>query len=400
MKEYERGPAQFRCLDRKRAAEVETQTTMARMRVTFMWARVTKNCRPACIESGHWEDSRLLGEVFLRESARRLESTRAELPKQRGTWFARIENLMADPQGAAKSLDKLQNQKVARSKPAMVNGNNLAVRKSVSVLVVDDNLVNSSLARTQLEWLGYSAEIANDGYGALEAVARQHYDIILMDCEMPAMDGYAATAEIRRRERHGRRAVIVAMTAHALAGMRARYLAAGMDDLLTKPVKLLPLAATLDRWAFGESVGKRIAAAACAAEAHASHHKVNPWEDFDFSMIRELRGLSSTATEDVFHDLIEVYRAELSASVAALRSAVANRDVEAIRKLAHALKGSSLTLGACGFGALCECVQKSAEERQIEETIIRTQELIALAAGLPDQLARAGDRENVSDARA
>jgi len=102
----------------------------------------------------------------------------------------------------------------------------------------------------------------------------------------------------------------------------------------------------------------------------------------------------------VFHDLIEVYRAELSASVAALRSAVANRDVEAIRKLAHALKGSSLTLGACGFGALCECVQKSAEERQIEETIIRTQELIAPAAGLPDQLARAATAENVSDARA
>ena len=81
-------------------------------------------------------------------------------------------------------------QAVAQGKSAMVEEDNSAARKSVSVLVVDDNLVNSSLARTQLERLGYSAEIANDGYGALEAVALRHYDIILMDCEMPGMDGY------------------------------------------------------------------------------------------------------------------------------------------------------------------------------------------------------------------
>jgi CheY-like chemotaxis protein len=130
----------------------------------------------------------------------------------------------------------------------MVEDDNSAARKSVSVLVVDDNLVNSSLARTQLERLGYSAEVANDGYGALEAVALRRYDIILMDCEMPGMDGYTATAEIRRREPTGRRTAIIAMTAHAMASMRARCLAAGMDDFLAKPVKLLPLAATLDRW--------------------------------------------------------------------------------------------------------------------------------------------------------
>ena len=94
--------------------------------------------------------------------------------------------------------------------------------------------------------------------------------------------------------------------------------------------------------------------------------------------------------EDVFLDLVGVYRSELSAGVVALQSAVANRDIEAIRKLAHALKGSSLTLGASGFGALCEGVQVSAEGPQIEETIIRTRELIAEAAGLPDQLEQAG----------
>jgi PAS domain S-box-containing protein len=279
-------------------------------------------------------------------------------------------------------------QAVAQGRSAMVVDDNSAARKSVHVLVVDDNLVNSSLARTQLERLGYSTEIANDGYGALEAVALRPYDIILMDCEMPGMDGYTATAEIRRREHPGRRATIIAMTAHAMAGMRARCLAAGMDDYLAKPVKLLPLAATLDRWAFGEFAGKQIAALAAAPLAE--HDDSYQAEDFDLSTIRELRSLSNVATEDVFLDLVEVYRSELSAGVAALQSAVADRDVQAIRKLAHALKGSSLTLGAARFGALCEGVQKSAEGPKIEETIIRTNELIAQAAGLPELLTRAG----------
>jgi PAS domain S-box-containing protein len=279
-------------------------------------------------------------------------------------------------------------QAVAQGKSAMVVDDNSAARKSVHVLVVDDNLVNSSLARTQLERLGYSTEIAHDGYGALEAVALRRYDIILMDCEMPGMDGYTATAEIRQREHPGRRAAIVAMTAHAMAGMRARCLAAGMDDYLAKPVKLLPLAATLDRWAFGEFAGKQIAAPAAAplAEPDDSYQA----KDFDLSTIRELRSLSNVTTEDVFLDLVEVYRSELSAVVAALQSAVADRDVEAIHKVAHALKGSSLTLGAARFGALCEGVQKSAEGPKIEETIICTNELIAQAAGLPELLKRAG----------
>jgi two-component system sensor histidine kinase/response regulator len=279
----------------------------------------------------------------------------------------------------------------AHVQSAMVGDDNSAARKSVSVLVVDDNLVNSSLARTQLERIGYSAEIAHDGYDAIAAVGRRRYDIILMDCEMPGMDGYTATAEIRRRENSSHCTAIIAMTAHAMASMRARCLASGMDDFLAKPVKLLPLAAMLDRWAFGESGDKRIAAVAGAPEPRASNPGDNDQpEAFDLSTIRELRSLSSGPAEEVFRDLVETYRSELSAGVAALLSAIASRDVEAIRKLAHALKGSSLTLGAVGFGALCEGVKVSAQGPQIEETIFRTRKLIAQAEGLPDRLERAG----------
>ncbi len=272
---------------------------------------------------------------------------------------------------------------------ARIEMENLTARKSVNVLVVDDNLVNSSLARTQLERLGYSAETANDGYGALEAVALRHYDIILMDCEMPGMDGYMATAEIRRRENSGHRTTIIAMTAHAMASMRARCLASGMDDFLAKPVKLLPLATMLDRWAFGESTGQP-GAAGTAAAPPARPGGGSQKKEFDLSTIRDLRALSSVPAEDVFLDLVEVYRSELSAGVVALQSAVTSRDTEAIRKLAHALKGSSLTLGAAGFGALCEGVQMSAQGPQIEETIFRARTLIDEAAGLPERLEKAG----------
>ncbi len=112
--------------------------------------------------------------------------------------------------------------------------------------------------------------------------------------------------------------------------------------------------------------------------------------EFDLSTISELHSLSSASSADVFIDLLKVYRAELSAAVAALQSALANRDTESIRKLAHALKGSSLTLGAVGFGALCERVQMSAQGPQLEETIFRARKLIDEAADLPERLERAG----------
>lgn len=216
---------------------------------------------------------------------------------------------MAEPRTTAKHRSA-----VTGWLPHSGNSSRLVWIGFATALVVDDNLVNSSLARTQLERLGYSAETANDGYGALEAVALRHYDIILMDCEMPGMDGYSATAEIRRRESSGRRATIIAMTAHAMASMRARCLASGMDDFLAKPVKLLPLAAMLDRWAFGGSAGKPIAAATPVAPLAEPTPALAPpakpgsssqKKEFDLSTIRELRSFSSTPAEDVFLDLVE-----------------------------------------------------------------------------------------------
>ncbi len=119
------------------------------------------------------------------------------------------------------------------------------------VLVADDNPINQLVVVKAVHSLGYAAEVVSNGEGAVEAVTRDHFDVILMDCQMPGMDGYAATAEIRLREvakDDGRRVPIVAMTANSIEGDQERCFAAGMDDYLTKPLRLHTLARTLTRW--------------------------------------------------------------------------------------------------------------------------------------------------------
>lgn len=117
------------------------------------------------------------------------------------------------------------------------------------LLVAEDNEVNQQVALAMLERLGYQADVAANGIEALEAIARFTYGAVLMDCQMPEMDGFAATAAIRARERGGTaRLPVVAITAAAMAGERERCLAAGMDDYVSKPIRFSELQAALERW--------------------------------------------------------------------------------------------------------------------------------------------------------
>jgi CheY-like chemotaxis protein len=116
------------------------------------------------------------------------------------------------------------------------------------LLVVEDNAVSRELALRILERLGYQVEVATNGLEAVERASRDLFDVVLMDCQMPEMDGYEAAAEIRRRERSPGRTRIVAVTAHALAEERKRCLDAGMDDFLPKPFQPAELASAVARW--------------------------------------------------------------------------------------------------------------------------------------------------------
>jgi len=130
-----------------------------------------------------------------------------------------------------------------------------AEQPAISVLVAEDNLVNQRVAARMLEKLGCRVDIAPDGRQAVEMWEQGAYDMILMDCQMPEMDGYTATGEIRRREPEGVHIPIVAMTAHARDEDRQDCLAAGMDDFLTKPVVRQKLAEAVKHWGVNGSDG-------------------------------------------------------------------------------------------------------------------------------------------------
>jgi PAS domain S-box-containing protein len=209
------------------------------------------------------------------------------------------------------------------------------------LLVVEDNRVNQLVALGILETLGYAADTADDGVEAVDAWRRGGYAGVLMDVQMPRMDGYAAARAIRDLEPEGQRIPVLAMTAAAVEGEREKCLAAGMDDFLTKPVNPDSLRAMLRRWLSvgpGERPGP-------GPEARV-HDGVLDLDRLD--MLRDLEPGSTGYLDKAIASFV----ARVTESVHAIRSATAATDPGALTSAAHRLKGSALNLGLPGVGHL------------------------------------------------
>jgi CheY-like chemotaxis protein len=217
------------------------------------------------------------------------------------------------------------------------------------VLVADDNSVNQKVAIRILGKLGVRADTAANGLEALEAIERVPYDAVLMDVQMPEMDGFEATAELRRREAaSGRHTPVIAMTAHAMEGDRARCLAAGMDDYLTKPIRAQALAVVLLCWSVGRS------------EAPAADPTGEAAEDDDFDLQQFEEACSGDA---VFgRALVDEYLATVPELFRQAREAEAAADLPRLGAAAHSLAGGSSMLGARRLARTCQEVQHHAEE--------------------------------------
>ncbi|MGH8529700.1 MAG: CHASE domain-containing protein [Nevskiales bacterium] len=232
-----------------------------------------------------------------------------------------------------------------------------ASRKRWRILVVDDNAVNRKVARLQLEKLGLGADTANDGREALDILQRETYDLIFMDCQMPKLDGYDTTAEIRRRENGSRHTWIIALTAHAMRGDREQCLASGMDDYLAKPVNLDTLSAALTRFE-SKSAPLLSERAATAMPELSSPDPVN------LAQLQEWAGGDAA----VIRDLIDTYLAQGCEALMKLRSAQAQQLGDEVQELAHRCKGSSATFGMGQLASLWHKLEQSAAEGQLTGT--------------------------------
>lgn len=213
------------------------------------------------------------------------------------------------------------------------------------VLVAEDNPVNQKLAVAMLAKLGYTADVVGDGAQAVDAVTRTSYGAVLMDCEMPRMDGFQATAEIRSREEAASRIPIIAMTAAALKGDRERCLAAGMDDYVSKPVNMKELGDTVRRW-IGDGTSPSEAGAPTA-------DPVFPGSGVDPRRVAELRALSGAHEPSAFSEIAEMFLEGTPHRLKLLRSAVAEGDAGATEDTAHSLRGAAANIGAVRMAALC-----------------------------------------------
>ncbi|HET9707010.1 MAG TPA: response regulator [Gemmatimonadales bacterium] len=220
------------------------------------------------------------------------------------------------------------------------------------ILVVDDNLINQRVISAMLERLGCSVRIVENGRLAIEAAAQASFDVILMDCQMPVMDGYSATAELRAREARGaQRTPIIALTAHALAGERERCLAAGMDDYLTKPVRPPQLAAALRRWLPPAKV--TLAEQAAAPDPAPSAEPAPTTSTFDPQALVDLQAFAPGRPEFVT-ETVAVYLELTPGALGEARQALTQGDQTTLRRVFHSLRTSCAMVGARRMSTLSE----------------------------------------------
>jgi CheY-like chemotaxis protein/HPt (histidine-containing phosphotransfer) domain-containing protein len=253
------------------------------------------------------------------------------------------------------------------------------------ILLAEDNPVNQMLAVNMLDLVGCTVEVAENGKLAVEAWARGGHDLILMDVQMPEMDGFQATAEIRRREGQagvGRPIPIIALTANAMQGDRERCLEAGMSDYMSKPFGLERLREVLDQWmprreaspgtpseAVPQVSGAPVPAVAASQPVAAAGDAGGAAETplIDQAALDNIRALGRKGAPPILDRIIDVYFKDSRKLLDTLRDSIAKGDApEIVQRAAHTLKSSSANLGATQLAALCRELEALAREKRLD----------------------------------
>jgi signal transduction histidine kinase/CheY-like chemotaxis protein/HPt (histidine-containing phosphotransfer) domain-containing protein len=248
--------------------------------------------------------------------------------------------------------------KAAPAPPAMVAD----IGGGATVLVAEDNEVNQVVATRMLESLGFRTHVVANGSLAVDAVMTGDFAAVLMDCQMPVMDGYEATEEIRRREGRVRHTPIIALTAGAMQGDADRCFAAGMDDYVSKPVMRPVLQEKLMRWVDTVPTPTPAPTPTPTPVAVAVAPVPSPGDDgapLDPVVLAELRDLGARSGNDLVPELLTSFLGGAASKMAELDEAVTSGDVAAVRAAAHFLRGSSGSVGAALVARLAAELEES-----------------------------------------
>jgi CheY-like chemotaxis protein/HPt (histidine-containing phosphotransfer) domain-containing protein len=232
--------------------------------------------------------------------------------------------------------------------------------------------------RHQLGILGFRATMVDDAERGLEILARESCDVVLLDCELPQMDGYTAAREIRRRDSKSRPAIIIALTAHTGEGARERCIGAGMDDYLSKPVKLAVLGETIDRWTHQPPDRELPSCTVTADEQVAELIE----KGIDPSRLMDIAHLAKP-NDPVVRQIVSEFLDDLSARIVSINHAVESSNWSALADLAHPLRSAAAIVGAKRFSAMCTELETLSRANRTREARYAAGNVVEEAQKLP-----------------
>jgi CheY-like chemotaxis protein len=261
-----------------------------------------------------------------------------------------------------------------RTQPIVIAEHNRDPFNERLILLAEDNLVNQKVACGTLERMGFKIEIVNNGADAVAAWATGRYQMILMDCQMPVMDGYQATREIRSRERGADRIPIIALTADAMKGAEAQCRDAGMDDYLTKPI---------DRIRLGETVERHFARLSLRRSPQIPDESDSPvdWGQFMTTM---------DGDHESAHEVVRLFIDSGDATLRDINAALGRGDLAAIGRSAHSFKGSSASIRAVSASAAAAKLEEAARAGDLDRVSQLEEQLRREAGRAMDFLRKRG----------
>lgn len=227
------------------------------------------------------------------------------------------------------------------------------------VLVAEDNAVNQEVALEILKTLGCTVEIASNGEEAVNMHQKGAFDLILMDCQMPRMDGYTASREIRRREAPGEHIPIIAMTAHALRGDREKCIEAGMDDYIAKPVTPETVMNAILRWFQSGTEDHNPMAAVSTSGSD---------DLVDIPVLDTRQAIEVTGGKTSILDRVtQVFVSNIPEEIQLLEAAIGAGETSEVRRLAHSIKGASASIGGMRLSRRAQLIEKAAERGDLDQ---------------------------------